>query len=460
MDGTRAKDLSKLGKMGEAMPVDAGLSDLLPAGDPFADFDPTPFVAGGMVTSEITVVSQLPQAIVAQPVVEEGSVMAEAAAIGLAPRPSKRIGKKRRSWAGVFLALTVVGLFAGLVGCLILLVNGKVITTDGDLVATQDVGGGPKIIAGTDGLDAKPARDPVMGALDKPRDVAVGDSGRRQGMLDPNLQPGSGVEPMNLGGDAMPDKEEDANKPSMEPESEKPMIEGEPEAGQEPASSEPMEAAAPETPEQEMGEENPKPSEGSGDAQMLSNEQGSPMFSEEQWQEELNEVRGLLLAGSYAEAQLRIESIPEGGTPRDEAIRLGYGRLAVLAEYYAEGIRDGSEKLNVAETFDLPGGITVAVVESSRESISLKIEGRVRRYDIADLPLVLADQLAAFGLPMEEPVVQAGKAAFATVWAHATPEHRKQAIEALSELHTRDNQLSADAMVSAIQHMVENSAGR
>ncbi len=437
--------------MGVPMPVDAGLSDLLPAGDPFADFDPSPFVADGTVAPVAIGGTHLPQAMVAQPAVDAGSFMADAAAIGVAPRASKRTGKKRRSWAGVVLALTVVCLFAGLVGCLILLVNGKAITTDGDLVAKQEAGGGPKIIAGADGLDAKPARDPVMGALDKPRDGAVGASVRRQGMLDPNLLPGSGAGPMDLGGESTPNEEGGTIKPSIEPEVEKPTVEGEMETEQEQSESEQPMSADPEKPEQAVEPENPTPTESSGD---------DPMLSSEQWQETLSEVSELLMAGSFAEAQLRIEAIPEGATPHDEAIRRGYGRLAELAEYYAEGIRIGAEKLKVAETFDLPGGITVAVVEASQESISLKVEGRVLRYDLSDLPLVLADQLAAFGLPMEEPVVQAGKAAYATFWAHASPEHRQQAIEVLNELHERDSQLEADAMVAAIQHMTENSAGR
>lgn len=142
------------------------------------------------------------------------------------------------------------------------------------------------------------------------------------------------------------------------------------------------------------------------------------------------ELLALLRSGNFPGMLSAAETIQAAAeTPAERRASVPYVRLAELAEYYDEGIRRGTAKLGAGETFELAAGIEVIVVEVTDERIALKINGRVRRYPFDGLPLVLAHRLAEFGLPTDDPVAQAGRAAYQLLWPSGTGGHRQQALD-------------------------------
>lgn len=471
------------------------LADLLPSGDPFTDFDPKPFKKMGLkprnlqpqqlaaeppppppppvppepaalaapVAQPAIVVepppppppAELPAEEVnceqfiptdaVEPAVEAADHEAEAVPAFAVAEPklvSKSGKRRRRSWSGAVLGLMIVGLFGGLAGCLYLLISGKVLTTNGEIVAAGDSVNNQRNerVADDRPVEARGARDNVMGRMADRADNAVQRSPKSG--LDPTLQPGAGNEPMDLG---QPD----------EPMAEPPMAE-------EPVPAEPMaEEPAPVEPmaEEPMADE-PMADEPTENASDMANEETAPeptppmQITEADIANELAEIEQALRTGDYAAAQLLAEGV--AAQPLEPALRdliSGYRSLADLADYYREGIGLGADTLGPAKTFELTPGITVAVVEVSRESISLKIEGRVKRFALAQAPLVIVHRIAEMGLPLDDPVAQAAKGAYQAMWGPATDSHRQQAFDWWSAIESSDEALSPKLLEPAIRRL-------
>ena len=132
-----------------------------------------------------------------------------------------------------------------------------------------------------------------------------------------------------------------------------------------------------------------------------------------------------------------------------------YALLVELADYYVEGIRRGAAGLGVAETFDITPGLTVAVVEGTRDKLALKVNGQVKSYKLDELPLVLAHRLTKFSLPEDSLEAEAGRAAFQALWSRATPGHRQQALDWLDRPKQDTDRFDMKSVQSAITNLFE-----
>ncbi|MCA9259294.1 MAG: hypothetical protein KDA61_08850 [Planctomycetales bacterium] len=392
-----------------------------------------------------------------------------------APSPTKTYKRRsKRSWGGPVLALVVLASFGGIGACLYLLTSGKQLTTDGTIVAANDrQPPGPQVNPQvtpsnqTVPPSERPPRDAIMGSLGR----GGGGGGRALDPPPPRNADGDPTGPTNVlpdldaangsmmigGGETPPSTDpsrEMADDPAA-PEPSVPAVASEPEM---PPADEPMEAA------------NSDPEMASGEMEMTESAAGSAMepaeteasdattaaLRDSQRETVLGPLLTALRAGNYDELPQLIEAAKGQELVKDNQDELTQlALLSELAGHYLEGIRGGSTKLKATETFELTPGITVAVVESSRDSISLRINGQSKRYQILGMPLILAHRLAEFGLPMEDPVARAGRAAFQSLWPDATAGHRQQAFDWWNELAAEREAVDVSQLESTVRRLFE-----
>jgi|GEM_PF-4187261 len=422
------------------------LRHLLPAGDPFRDFEP-------------------PRADC-----EESSSEESFSAVVQSPpdrQQSVRAGGYRRRKTAPWMLMGMCGFLAvALAGVTYLLMTNKRITTDGEWIVAQSgegtnaqldrleqmpMGDGRKESPQPAVAPRKTPRDPVLAA---PREGVTGAVPRGRG-LDPNLVAGSAVGDDPASADTSATGMDAGMTPGEEMQKDQAdeAQDGDPMPINPPAETAP---SPPESPEGApmTGEQETKPE--SMETESMATES---MDDPEQWEPLLEPISELLIAGSYEEVKAAIEKseLSKVADPRGRDVVLGYQQLAEFALHFREGIRRGSESLQDASTFEITGGIEAIVVEADRESIALKIDGRVRRYVLDEVPLVLAERLASFGLPMDDPVSQAARGAYQALWPHATEAHREQAIELWRKLSTETKELSLSPLQSAIEYLYEKS---
>lgn len=417
------------------------LRHLLPAGDPFRDFDP-------------------PRADC-----DESSSEESFSAV-LQPAPDRQqtvraVGYRRRKTAPWVLMGMCGFLAVALAGVTYLLMTNKRITTEGEWIVAQS---GEGTSAQLDRLEQMPIGDgrvespqPAVAPRKTPRDPVL--AGPREGVagalprgrgLDPNLVPGSAAGDDSAFADTSATGMDEGMTPGEEMQENQ---EDEAKDGDAMPINPPAETAP-------LPPESPEGAPLTGELETAPESMATePMDDPEQWEPLLEPISELLIAGSYEEVKAAIEKreLSKVADPRGRDVVLGYQQLAEFAMHFREGIRRGSESLQDASTFEITGGIEAIVVEADRESIALKIDGRVRRYALDEVPLVLAERLASFGLPMDDPVSQAARGAYQALWPHATEAHREQAIELWRRLSTETKELSLAPLQSAIEYLYEQS---
>lgn len=280
--------------------------------------------------------------------------------------------RPRRSLAGPLVAAFAVLLFAAVGVCLYLLVSGMGISPQGDLVAVETASPRP----------AAPRAAPPIVENDAER------LPRSTLESEPNASEADASE-----ADASEAGPSEAI--TDEPSGSEPAFEGEGPQAMEPQSGDEANAAA-------------------------------TVQSEPQW----NLVYEALRSGRFAEMPaVTAAAVQQASTPeqRERANRLH--RLAQLANRYDEAIRSGADGLGAAEEFDLAPDLRVIVVESSRDAITLRFEGRVKTYPLDSVPLVLAHSLARFALPERDPVAVAARGAYQALWPQASDAHRRQSFQ-------------------------------
>ncbi len=386
------------------------LEGLLPAGNPLVPFDPqelnSTFISGPRV--EIQVVGEAPLAI---PEVEVAQLVL----------PKKIARKRRRSWVGPIMTLLVLGMFAGLAVCVWLLVNGTGLTTSGQLVAAK-----PTSVDNPGNVRPIPNR-PVEAP---PRANAGNDRVKNDRLnIDPVM--GVGRDPMKV----EPDVEQPpASLPPADTPIEMAPVEEVPAMEETPMEETPMEVPA----------EEPVV--------------GGEMESETddgQFELALEAVANQFRSGDFTATEPLMELAQAQATTPEERQRLnGFALLPELLEHYREGIARGAESLGAGKTIDLVPGLTINVVESSRQKFVFKVEGRVKRYELDKAPLVVLHRLAEIGLPPDDNVAQASKAVFQAFWPSATLAHRLQSLEWLRAIQSTD-EFEPEMLVAALQHIFE-----
>lgn len=373
------------------------------------------------------------------------------------------------------MALVVLVLFGSLAACLYLLMQGKAITTDGRMVAAgEQVGGGKRINGSPQGnapaAKEPAANDPVMGNLgqpepwpeksdERPKD---GDSGAVTGGsgLPQPPQPGdtdsAGMDGDDSEGNMAAGPASDADMESgaadstssMEPE----VAPGEAAEEMEPDTGGVGDGASDVNTATDVGES--MEAEPTSDA-VQADDAGMADDAGAEWEPPV-ELVDLLRSGRYRGMQATAETLAAAeATPTAQQAMAPYVRLAELAEYYDEGVRRGAAQLGATETFELADGLEVIVVESSRERISIKVNGRVRGYSLDAVPLVLAHRLASFALPSDDRAAIAARAAYQLLWPDATPGHREQALDWWAEVEGEPGLASVDEMRAIAEALFE-----
>lgn len=317
------------------------------------------------------------------------------------------VGRRRRSRNAPLILGMGLAVCAGIGVCVFLLVSGFGISQHGELVSTRtERNEEPAAANPANPIPANPApanpgpANPAPGVTGPQRDPVMG------GMLappqTPQPQPAQPEPTQPEPAQPEPVPEALANRaempkpvPAIPAPSEDPPMET-------PTTEEPATAAAP--------MENPPPA--------------APASSP------LEPAIDAIRSGRYDEMLAAAEQAQQAATtPGQRELAAGMHLLAELADHYVEGIRRGAAGLGAAETFEIVPEMPVIVVESSRESVVLKINGRVKSYPFESMPLVLAHRLTEFSLPADDPVAKAAAGAYQAVWPQATDAHRRQAFE-------------------------------
>lgn len=323
--------------------------------------------------------------------------------------------RPRRSVAGPLVAAFAVLLFAAIGVCLYLLVSGTGISPKGGLVAVEPSPGKPAA--------TRPAR-PIM-ENSAPRTVGHGAESLPRSILEsepPRSEVGDGDaatgDPLDGGGSSDGAGLVESGGPSDDDSSG--------DRGEVPEALEPM-----------AGDE-------------ANTAVADP--AEPQW--EL--VYETLRSGRFAEMPaVTAAAIQQANTPeqRERAARLH--RLAELAAQYDEAIRSGADGLGAAEEFELAPDLRVIVVESSRDAISLRLEGRFKTYSLDSVPLVLAHSLARFSLPEGDPVAAAARGAYQALWPQASDAHRRQSFQWWRDLKGSGKAGDAVELEPAVRELFE-----
>lgn len=460
------------------------LAGLLPAGDPFAPFDPQAYraaiqasapqasslresplqenplqdnpaqpstempdaappplaVAVAVADEEpplAAAVSEIPDLVTA-PIVVERPTFNTAPAMGgpgnvgqNGPSTGRVKKRRRRSLAGPLMAVFALLMFAGIAGCLYLLVSGKGLTTDGRLIATAP-NEGPQNPRQVEPFQAEPAAsevrpkpdfDPVMGNL-KPAN---------NNSPPPNLDPQKPTDNApEIKASVAPEAE--PSQPNMPDSEDSGMV-----ANMDSVEEMPTDGKAP------AGDMNP-----AAEMQPAKDEKLATATKA------LEALEGTLRSGRFDEMKSAVEQArPAMVTEPQKTAIAQYALLVELADYYVEGIRRGADNLSLGEAFDISPGFTVGVVEGSREKVALKIGGRTKSYTFDQLPLALAHRLAGFALPESEPEVVAGRAAYQSLWSKATPAHRQQALDWLDRPGEDSDRFSMQAVSAAIARLFD-----
>lgn len=402
------------------------LAGLLPAGDPFAPFDPQAYRAAFPQLEDAvqTAVDSIPPVSnpdvlppppdfvipVDQPAstIEVPFLLDPGSNTSVPLKDTRVLGghkieavgkvrkRHRRSLAGPLMAVFALLMFAGIAGCLYLLVSGRGLTTDGRLIATgtraDEERGQPDQPAGAaqSADTARPEFDPIMGKLKPSNNDA------------PPPKFISGMSPAK----PEPPTESDA-------------------ADAKPIEVIPSQPEMPKPAEQNSNEQKTTTGVTPGEEMVV-----AEMALAESGNKALEELKNALRSGNFETMKGAVEQAgPAMVTEQQKDELAQFVLLVELADYYVEGIRRGAAGRGLGEAFELSPGFTVGVVESSRDKIALKINGRVKSYTFEDLPLVLAHRLAEFAMPPDNLEVVAGRAAYQALWSQATAAHRAEALD-------------------------------
>jgi hypothetical protein len=303
--------------------------------------------------------------------------------------------------------LVATVMFAGILGCLYLLLSGLVLTTDGDVVALSNSTNQP--------------------------------AGYRPEIIPPaEFEP---IEPPRRPGNQRPiDRRPDTSfRPTEGPES----------VPEEPAMPEPTRAdAVVEVPGEKTNEPMAAPTGAMPEQELVAEQQA------------LQRLEDILRSGGFSEMSPAIIAATSAIQSESNKAKLAqYAILVELADYYVAGIRKGSAAQTAGESFELSPGIMVGVVEGTEDRIILKL-GRNKSYTFDEFPLVLAHRLAEFSLPLENPgdspEAMAGRAIYQALWSQATDAHRRQAIDWLNQPELQTDRFSVADVRSAIERLFPN----
>ena len=125
--------------------------------------------------------------------------------------------------------------------------------------------------------------------------------------------------------------------------------------------------------------------------------------------------------------------------------------LADLATFFRGGIVRGIASRNAAETFEVTEGVVVAVVETKPDGIILRVNGRNKVYNIAEMPFRLADRLADFALSLNKPNDIAAQYCYRVVAEKSSPEYREEALEWLDGLDGNVENVDMKQLAEAIK---------
>lgn len=118
----------------------------------------------------------------------------------------------------------------------------------------------------------------------------------------------------------------------------------------------------------------------------------------------LNAARKALVERDLAEAEIQLAQATLEATSPESLAQVD--RVQMLAQRVSEfwnAVREMLPKLEAAETFEVEGE-QVSVVEASSEMIIVRVAGKNREYQLANMPAKLADALAKRWLEKDSPV--------------------------------------------------------
>ncbi len=102
--------------------------------------------------------------------------------------------------------------------------------------------------------------------------------------------------------------------------------------------------------------------------------------------------------------------------------------LADLATFYRGGIVKGIGTLQTASTFDIAEGVSVLVVETTREGLTIRRGARNKDYTVDNMPFSLAETLCSFALSPDKPDNIAARSCFQSIAPQSSADYRKDAL--------------------------------
>lgn len=171
---------------------------------------------------------------------------------------------------------------------------------------------------------------------------------------------------------------------------------------------------------------------------------------------EIAKVEQLIKSINWAEMKPAAEKLIAMTLTEEQSSRAdALYNLADLATFYRGGIVKGILSRNAAETFEIMSGVQVAVVETAEDKIILRVNGRNKTYTLADMPFRLADRLAAFVLPPNDPNNIAAQYCFRAIAEKATDEYREEALDWLQTLDGDLENVDTKKLVEAIKKIYQ-----
>ena len=172
------------------------------------------------------------------------------------------------------------------------------------------------------------------------------------------------------------------------------------------------------------------------------------------------QARQALMTQNWAQIKPLAEQAKEAAADAEQTQRAArLYQLAALADYYHGGIVQALEGLDAGATFELSDDptvpLTVAVVEADASMLQIQFKGRNKSYAFDEIPFVLVHKIARFTMDLDSPTGMAAKAAFQAVCRLATPAHRQQAIEWLSQIDGEIRGANAEDLRAAIEQLDE-----
>jgi hypothetical protein len=151
------------------------------------------------------------------------------------------------------------------------------------------------------------------------------------------------------------------------------------------------------------------------------------------------------------------KAVASAVTGEQKELAEGLFELADLADFYRVGIEQAIAGLEVGGTFEYVPGVTVNVVETGPDKLTIRVNGQNKRYTFNTLPLTLAHRLAAFKVTPDETGI-AAKCAYQAVAPNSTDEHRTAAIKWLSEITEPIEGIDPERMIKTIERVFQTGS--